>query len=84
MTGLSKGHYTGPIYGSHPIRLLYLSVSNWATSSLAQRADTLLKVTFSVGAILLYRFSAFQEEKRAGKKAFYAFYFILLMLQAAR
>jgi hypothetical protein len=37
-----------------------------------------------VGAVLLYRFSVFQEEKRAGKKAFHAFYFILLMLQAAR
>jgi hypothetical protein len=41
-------------------------------------------VTFSVGVVLLYRFSVFQEEKRAGKKAFNAFYFILLMLQAAR
>jgi hypothetical protein len=37
-----------------------------------------------VGAVLLYRFSVFQEEKRAGKKTFDAFYFIRLMLQAAR
>jgi hypothetical protein len=82
--GSSKGHYTGPIYGSHPIRLLYLSLFKQATSSLAQRPDRFLKVTLAVSAVLLYRFSVFQEEKRAGKKAFYAFYFIVLMLQAAR
>ncbi len=69
------GHYMGLIYGSHPIRLLYLSISRWATSSLARRPDIFLKVTLSMGTVLLYRCSVFQEEKRAGKKAFYGFYF---------
>jgi hypothetical protein len=63
------------MYGSRPIRLLYLSVSKWATSSLAQRPDRVLKVTLSVGAVLLYRFSVFQEEKRAGVKSILCFLF---------
>jgi hypothetical protein len=73
-----KANAPGPMYGSHPIRLLYLSVSTWATSSLAQRPDRVLKVILSVGAVLVYRLSVFQEEKRTGEKSilcilFYSF-----------